>query len=877
MGLLPPGITNVNSLGVARGKIAVDTSDIRNAVTVTKQGVRQMQDAWRQGGRAVQAFVSDIRTMRSELVALSAAGAAFTGFGVRAAANLQDVRTELTGIAGGTQQANRLMRTLRDQASELKVPFDGVLQVARQILPTLEGNTDELERYLDLTRRLAVRNQREGLAGAAFSINEALSSGGTDLVSLAERFNISRHQLRQAIEENAGDFGAALDQVLTRMGITSEVADQMGQNFNSSFRLAMDAAQQFLAVGAQPFLDKFLTPALQQGAQWLNQMREASPVLGTVATALGGVTAVGGGSLLVLGQIVDTMTKLRGLNIAGTLGRAGGFGLATAGGLAAGTALGIGAARGIGVVSGRKDMQDFDLQRLGQILRQVFTIFINVVGKAQVTLTQLIGIFELLGLRSKDALGRLIESIGAFVIRLGQMLGNEGLGQSGKSIQQFGRDMQLTSEQWASAAERIAQRVEAAEQAAQARTLRVAGVSARPFDTELAHLAPNRGAASGGGSAFSSDQINAFRAYEADIAQVERDAQEQRLTATQQYEERRTSIIADAEQRIARMDEDRAIQRAREDEDLEKTIAEIRRDGQGREAEAAEAHGERMADIQADAQEKLLDLQRSHRNNLFRAAQRLDAAAIATENLNYQDRRRELEDDLEKRLAQEQESYAERLQTAREADEQRIRDLRDNLRERRRIEDEDYALQLQRMRQDTLQQLNELDAAHQARMQQIDQQEQQKLLLLRDRFIEQMVALGAMWQARNQIEANAMEAAAERLADWWQDIQEMFSGGATPTQTDQENRPWAYMQSGGPVGQTGPAILHAGEFVLNPETTSLLRGMLGGGFTQPQLVGAMGGMSVNMPIFAAPGSDPVSIGDEVENRLRKLFAEWGGG
>src|SRR5690606_6741585 len=46
---------------------------------------------------------------------------------------------------------------------------------------------------------------------------------------------------------------------------------------------------------------------------------------------------------------------------------------------------------------------------------------------------------------------------------------------------------------------------------------------------------------------------------------------------------------------------------------------------------------------------------------------------------------------------------------------------------------------------------------------------------------------------------------------------------------------------GGYVGYTGAALVHDGEYVLNPQTTSLIEQMLRGPITQPRLVGALAG------------------------------------
>jgi len=95
--------------------------------------------------------------------------------------------------------------------------------------------------------------------------------------------------------------------------------------------------------------------------------------------------------------------------------------------------------------------------------------------------------------------------------------------------------------------------------------------------------------------------------------------------------------------------------------------------------------------------------------------------------------------------------------------------------------------------------------------------------------------------------------------------------------------PMLTRQAGGPVFDTGAAMLHGSrsrpEFVLSADTTALLRGALGGAFTQRQLVGAVaggGGMTIqsgafSMPIYGAPGQSPQDIGRAVEQALIGFF------
>ena len=145
-------------------------------------------------GRAtsgLNSFSAGINKVRGQLTALSVGAGLLSGLGIKTAASFEEVNIQLVGMTGSFDAATALTEKLRKDAARAGLPFADMLQMAKQLLPSLEGSTDQLESWAKLVRRVAVLNPQEGLAGAAFAANEAISSGGTDLVSLAERFNIS--------------------------------------------------------------------------------------------------------------------------------------------------------------------------------------------------------------------------------------------------------------------------------------------------------------------------------------------------------------------------------------------------------------------------------------------------------------------------------------------------------------------------------------------------------------------------------------------------------------------------------------------------------------------------------------------------------------
>ena len=122
-------------------------------------------------GRAtsgLNSFSAGIDPVRGQLTALSVGAGLLSGLGIKTAASFEEVNIQLVGMTGSLDAATALTEKLRKDAARAGLPFADMLQMAKQLLPSLEGSTDQLESWAKLVRRVAVLNPQEGLAGAAF-------------------------------------------------------------------------------------------------------------------------------------------------------------------------------------------------------------------------------------------------------------------------------------------------------------------------------------------------------------------------------------------------------------------------------------------------------------------------------------------------------------------------------------------------------------------------------------------------------------------------------------------------------------------------------------------------------------------------------------
>lgn len=861
------------SLGTAHGSIAIDTTSLRNVAATVRSVAAETGRAFGTIDAAAKRTESSllrvsrsIGQMRGELTGLSIGAGIIAGLGVKTAAGFQESAIKLAGMTGGIASATKLMEDLRKKAFAAGLPFQDMLATAERLLPTFQGNTKELDRWYSLIRRTAVLNPTEGMTGAAFSINEAIVSGGTDMVSLVERFNISRVKLRAELAKNGGDMHDALDKVLNSMGITEETAQRMGQTFNASFRVAKDAALQLLAEGFTPLMQA-LTPILQGTAQWVTKLREASPALVGIGAGMVTITALGAPTLLLFNQLVEAGQKLKALGVLGGLGRAG-VGVAAA---AVGAGIGVGVVNAVGGATGNKRMQDFGLQEAWLTLRKLIVnmafTFSEVDRLIRTGLINALRAMVNAVIGAASAMGGVVSAIGGM---LPGAMGGNALSKLGSGMSAGGAGLQATSNKMFDAM--IADLTKRNRQAMQ-------GFSNFMVPPGGAASASAGGGSAGGGGSTGPDMADrnkAIAAWARDTARIEREAGKARLDATRQYEQQRSEAIANYELGIARDAEDFARSRARAATQLARQIADIQADAAKREAAWQSDLAERVAEIRDDGNKRLTELEanynrdreraaRDHRDRLMDAAARLDAVAVRDEQRNYarqqqdaaeafQTQQDKLKEDLAERLQQEHENQQERLQAAREADAERIADMIQSQAEQQALEDEDRALRLQRQAEDQARQMEQMDTAQSERLAQIDQQAAEERAALNESFTQQLSDLGIYQQAYRDMQNRQQADSLKAFNSFWEQVKAQFPNAPIQGPAPAPHFPTSWADMG--VGATTPAG----------------RAASGGSVSNRSINVAEGAINV----YAAPGQSEDAIGRAVRREVVKLLEEAGG-
>jgi hypothetical protein len=721
---------------------------------------------------------------------------------------MEEARIQLNAMTGGIEEGGDMMERLAEMARMARLPFRDLTSFAVQLLPTLQGETKELEKWFDITRRTATLNRGPsgGVQGATFSLREAFLSfqqGGRDFVSIADRFNISKIGLAQALEEAAGPEGSqerflnAMDIMLDKMGVTTEMADQMGQTFNASFTLARESALQALATGFQPFID-VLGPGLQLLAGWMQAFADGAPEIAFVGSALLTIVAVGTPLLLLLNQLTMAWTSMGIAAQAATI-KMGRLGL-VAGGVAVGATVGrqIGIAAG-GLIRESRGEKPFTEDELNQNIKRFLfnqiadlTIIGNNINKAlvgvQIAILDGVAIIQ----RANQSIYHtLAENIG--IPSLKEFFENRAAREGG----------QATATEFAADSARIKVAENTAEMLkglivlgqrwdpsvfgsgdGNAPTTRASGISEDQEKIAL-ETYENLRDISRNEQAEITETINSYhlqrvgiiREFNKSVAREERDFLRQRAQANREFNQSVADLAADS-----------ALQREKWQEDLERSIQDRREDLDEKNAEAREDSAKRINEIEEEYAKDREKALQDHRDRILKAASRLDAEAIREEEIRFARESKEAKDKFNEQHEDENESLDERIKDNQKAFEEFEEDQKKSLDRRFEEQEDDDARRLLRMQrdfedqktqediergirnadraQDHRDQLTELDTQHLARIEQIKthaQAERDQAWIEHDKKMADTGRMTAAWEQQHAIlVAQAIEADRKR-------------------------------------------------------------------------------------------------------------------
>lgn len=781
----------------------------RAAGRAQQQAALAAQTGW-------QKFNQQLGDIRSELIGLSVASGLLAASGLQYAGTLQEARIQLEAMTGSQEAAADLMDDLASKGRQAGIPLRQMLTFATQLLPTLHGETKELEKWFDIIRRTATLNRGPtgGVQGATFSLREAFLSfqaGGKDFVSIADRFNISKISLAQALENAMGDsqeekFLNAMEAVLTQMGITTEMADRMGKTFNASFELARDGAMRLLAEGFGPLLE-VLGPALQGLADVLNKVADTSPEVAIVGSSLLAIVAVGAPLLLFVNQLTLAWTNM-GLAAQTATLRMGKIGL-----VAAGATAGFAFGREVGIRAGGLIRQIRGNEPLSR--EQVNTNANNVA----------FNIFAAIS-RAGDAISRALQRVAAsiidgvaFIQRVFQDINNY-LAEQTKNVPGISSGFAAGADrhgQLAFTFENMANEMRRQSNVQSAKMFEDIISMARSMNVE-GFERPSQSRSGTGQDEFTVEQEAEMVDHYQNLQQITRSANREITEEMSDWGRERARTVADYNKNLLReardfgrqraeqerqfnqqildMASDAAYQREQWMEDFEKNIQKKREDLSEQEAEIREDSQKRILEIEEDYAKDREKSFRDHRDRILEAASNLDADAIRKEQLRFSRERQDADDAHKKAIGDEKESLDERLEDQRDAFEDFEKEQKESLDERFQQQKEDDERQLTRMKrdfedqkkqqdderrirlddqhQDHLDQLAEMDAQHALRIEQIHTHAAEERDAAWDDHQENMAQLGIMTEAWRLEQEQLVASAIAVHRQFWREQAKIF-------------------------------------------------------------------------------------------------------
>lgn len=134
-----------------------------------------------------------------------------------------------------------------------------MMSAASAFLP-MTKDINRLKKLYDLSERLYVLNDKEGMEGASFALREFLM--GKDATSLVERFNLNRKVLNDLKNLSFDKAVKGLDELLNKMGVTRQTINQIGNDTLAKWNQIKERMQVMFRQMGEPslkVLNNFLT------------------------------------------------------------------------------------------------------------------------------------------------------------------------------------------------------------------------------------------------------------------------------------------------------------------------------------------------------------------------------------------------------------------------------------------------------------------------------------------------------------------------------------------------------------------------------------------------------------------------------------------
>ncbi|WP_263560034.1 hypothetical protein [Paenibacillus polymyxa] len=252
----------VRQLRTSSGANAAELQNALQRIERLEQKINELQERLnrrlREGGRASESMLSNLRNIAAVYVSIAAAKALFEKV-MSGAMDQQSFIDTFSSRAGDLNLGNAIYDSITKQALKAGQDVNEALSGTMKFMSNTM-DPEQLTKLNMLSMRLAKLNPAEGLEGAAFSMKELLSG---DYTSIVERFDIGRSTIKTSDALKAGkagnidEFIKGMDKLLNQQNLTQKAFDKMLESPAAKWKKAVNTFEFSLSKAGMQALKAF--------------------------------------------------------------------------------------------------------------------------------------------------------------------------------------------------------------------------------------------------------------------------------------------------------------------------------------------------------------------------------------------------------------------------------------------------------------------------------------------------------------------------------------------------------------------------------------------------------------------------------------------
>ncbi len=215
--------------------------------------------------------------------------------------SISGVKTLISNTTGAAMDLSRQMQTLNTMFGNEAVGTTYFKQLQQYALDTGQDisnltaatrryigytkNTDKLMEFNKIAQKMAVYDPVQGVHGAAYALNEALSGSYTSLKLRFELSSADIKPLKEAVKAgNIDEVQEAMNSILAAKGITDEVLEAFQNTAASKFEKLVNTFKAKMAEAGQASL-QVVEPMIERVTTWLNSS-DGSAMINNISMAV---------------------------------------------------------------------------------------------------------------------------------------------------------------------------------------------------------------------------------------------------------------------------------------------------------------------------------------------------------------------------------------------------------------------------------------------------------------------------------------------------------------------------------------------------------------------------------------------------------------